>query len=105
MEIGGTAKSVPKGSDGWWTFDHVVAGKARMKHVPVRNADVLDHIFASAGLTWKVYVRIIPNQSGVTVVWTFMRSDGLNDGQFEKQLDGFDCEIALWKKALEGRRN
>jgi hypothetical protein len=29
----------------------------------------------------------------------------LTDGQFEKQLEGFDREITLWKKALEGRQN
>ena len=105
MEVGGAAKSVVKGSDGWWTFDHVVAGKAKMKHVPVREAGVLDHIFVGGGLEWRVYVRIIPNQSGSTVVWTFIRPDGLDDEQFENQLNGFDRKIALWKAALESRRN
>jgi hypothetical protein len=106
MEVGGAAKAVTKGSDGWWTFDHVVAGKAKMKHEPVRGAGVLDHIFVGGGLTWKVYVRIIPNQSGSIVVWAFMRPDGLTDEQFESQLNiGFDREIALWKKALESGRN
>jgi hypothetical protein len=105
MEVGGAAKSVTKGGDGWWTFDHVVAGRAKMKHEPVREAGVLDHIFVG-GLEWKVYVRITPNQSGSTVVWTFIRPDGLTDEQFENQLNsGFDDEIALWKKALENRQN
>ena len=105
MEIGGAAKNVTKGKDGWWTFDHVVAGKAKMKHAPVREAGVLDHVFAGAGLEWKVFVRIIPNQGGSTVTWTFIRPAFLTDGQFEKQLEGFDREIALWKQALEGGRN
>lgn len=105
MEIGGSARSVAKGSDGWWTFDHVVAGRAKMKHAPVRPAGVLDHVFAVAGMEWKVYVRIIPNQRGATVIWTFIRPSILTDGQFEKQLEGFDREIASWKKALEGQRN
>jgi hypothetical protein len=105
MEIGGSARSVAKGIDGWWTFDHVVAGRAKMKHAPVRAAGVLDHVFAGAGMEWKVYVRIIPNQRGATVIWTFIRPSILTDGQFEKQLEGFDREIALWKKALEGQRN
>ena len=101
MEIGGAAKSVAKGGDGWWTFDHVVAGKAKMKHLPAREAGVLDHVFEGAGLEWKVYVRIIPNHRGSTATWTFLRPDGMDDGQFEKQLEGFDREIALWKEALE----
>ncbi len=105
MEIGGSAKNVAKGKDGWWTFDHTVAGRAKMKHMPVREAGVLDHVFAGAGMEWKVYVRIIPNQGGATITWTFVRPAILTDGQFEKQLEGFDREIALWKKALESSQN
>jgi hypothetical protein len=105
MEIGGSAKNVAKGKDGWWTFDHVVAGRAKMKHMPAKEAGVLDHVFSGAGMEWKVYVRIIPNQGGATVTWTFIRPAILTDGQFEKQLEDFDREIALWKKALEGRQN
>jgi hypothetical protein len=101
MEIGGAAKSVTKGADGWWTFDHVVAGKSKMKHRAFRELGILDHVFVGGGLEWQVYVRITPNQSGSTTTWTFVRPDGLTDGQFERQLEGFDREIALWKKALE----
>jgi hypothetical protein len=104
MEIGGAAKSAVKDSDGSWTFDHVT-GKARMKHAPIREAGVLDHVFIGAGLEWNVYVRMIPNYGGTTVVWTFVRPDGLSDEQFESQLKGFDPEIVLWKNALEGRQN
>jgi hypothetical protein len=103
MEIGGSAKNVTKGKDGWWTFDHAVAGKAKMKHVPVREAGVLDHVFAGAGMEWKVYVRIVPNQRGSTVTWTFIRPAILTDEQFEEQLEAFEHEITLWKKALESR--
>jgi len=105
VAVTGLGLVTPVGSDGWWTFDHVVAGRARMKHEPVRAAGVLDHVFAVAGMEWKVYVRIIPNQRGATVIWTFIRPSILTDGQFEKQLEGFDREIASWKKALEGQRN
>ena len=106
MEAGGAAKSMVKGSDGWWTFDHAVAGRAKIKHVPFRQAGVLDHIFIGGGLEWKVYVRIVPNQGGSTVTRTFVRPDGLTDEQFEDQLNtGFDHEIALWKDALEGWQN
>jgi hypothetical protein len=104
MEIGGAAKSVVKGSDGWWTFDHI-SGKAKMKPSPFRQAGVLDHVFVGGGLEWKVYVRIIPNYGGTTVVWTFVKPDGLSDEQFESQLKGFDPEIALWKNALEAQQN
>lgn len=44
MEVGEAAKSVTKQADGWWTFDHVVAGRAKMKHTSaIEDAGVLNH--------------------------------------------------------------
>ena len=101
MEAGGAAKSVTKGSDGWWTFDHVVAGRSKMKHSAIREAGVLDHVFVGGGLEWHAYVRVVSNQCGATVTWISVRPDGLTDEEFEKQLGGFDNEIVLWKDVLE----
>lgn len=101
MEIGGAIKSVTKGEGDWWQFDHTVAGKGKMKVTPVSDFGILDHEFMGAGLEWKVYVRVVPNEEGSTTTWTFMRPDGLTDGQFQEQLKGFDLEINNWKKYLE----
>ena len=101
MEIGGAIKSVTKSEGDWWQFDHTVAGKGKMKVTPVSDFGILDHEFVGAGLEWKVYVRVIPNEEGSTTTWTFMRPDGLTDGQFQEQLKGFDLEINNWKKYLE----
>ena len=101
MEIGGAIKSVTKGEGDWWQFDHTVAGKGKMKVTPVSDFGILDHEFVGAGLEWKVYVRVVPNEEGSTTTWTFMRPDGLTDGQFQEQLKGFDLEINNWKKYLE----
>jgi hypothetical protein len=101
MEIGGAIKSVTKGDGDWWQFDHTVAGKGKMKVIPVSDFGILDHEFVGAGLEWKVYVRVVPNEEGSTTTWTFMRPDGLTDGQFQEQLKGFDLEINNWKKYLE----
>ena len=101
MEAGKAAKSVTKGDDGWWTFDHVTAGPAKLRHTTVRNAGVIDHTFSGGGLEWTVYVRIVPNRGGSTTSWTFIRPDRLTDEQFENQLKSFDHEIELWKQALE----
>lgn len=101
MEAGGAAKSVIEGDDGWWTLDHIRAGKSKMKLMLNRQAGVLHHVFVGTGLDWRAYVRIVPNDGGSTTSWTFMRPDGLTDEEFEKQLHGFDHEIVLWKKMLE----
>ena len=101
MEIGGAIKSVTKGYDNWWDFDHVVAGKGRMKVIHVHGFGILDHEFVGGGLEWKVYVRVVPNEEGSTATWTFMRPDGLTDDQFQEQLKGFDVEVSNRKKYLE----
>jgi hypothetical protein len=101
MEIGGAIKSVTKGEGDWWQFDHTVAGKGKMKVTPVSDFGILDHEFVGAGLEWKVYVRVVPNEEGSTTTWIFMRPNGLTDVQFQEQLKGFDLEINNWKKYLE----
>jgi hypothetical protein len=100
-EIGGAIKSVTKGDDDWWNFDHIVAGKGRMRVTPVSEFGILDHEFVGGGLKWKVYVRVIPNEKGSITTWTFMRPDGLTNDQFQEQLKGFDVEVSNWKRYLE----
>ena len=90
-----------KRDDGWWTFEHSIAGKSKMKHKLSREFGIIDHVFIGGGLEWNVFVRVVPNQSGSTISWIFMRPNGLNDDQFEDQLKTFDVEINQWKMALE----
>ena len=101
METGRAARNVMKADDGWWTFDHATAGKAKLRHTPVREAGIIDHVFSGGGLEWTVYVRVIPNNGGSTTTWTFIRPDGLTDEQFTNQLASFDNEIEFWKQELE----
>ena len=102
MEIGGAIKSVTKGDDGWWTFEHIVSGKSKMKQISVRQFAILDHLFIGGnGLEWNVYTRIIPNQNCSSTIWIFIKPDGITEKEFEEQLKGFDNEINLWKNSLE----
>ena len=55
-------------------------------------------ICLGGGLEWHVFIRVIPNEQGSTTTWTFIRPDGLNDNQFEEQLENFEIEITKWKK-------
>ena len=101
MELGGAVKLVNDNEDGWWIFDHNIAGRSKMKHISVPQYGILDHTFIGGGLEWNVYVRIIPNEQGSTTTWTFLKPDGIDENLFEKQLGNFDNEIENWKKALE----
>ena len=101
MEMGGAIKSMEESDDGWWTFEHSTAGKSKMKQTLSYEFGIVDHIFIGGGLEWNVFVRVIPNQSGSTTSWIFIRPNGLDDEQFEDQLKMFDAEIDKWKMALE----
>jgi hypothetical protein len=43
MEIGGAIKLITKGDDDWWTFEHNVAGKSKLKQISVHEFGILDH--------------------------------------------------------------
>lgn len=100
LELGGAIKSLIKNEDDVWTFEHNIAGKSIMKNFFIPEYGILDHIFIGGGLEWHVFIRVIPNGQGSTTTWTFIRPDGLNDNQFEQQLENFDKEITKWKKVL-----
>ncbi|MGN6348338.1 MAG: hypothetical protein ACTHLL_01110 [Candidatus Nitrosocosmicus sp.] len=101
LELGGAINSLIKNEDSVWTFEHNIAGKSMMKNFFIPEYGILDHIFIGGGLEWHVFIRAIPNGQGSTTTWTFIRPDGLNDNQFEEQLENFEIEITKWKKALE----
>ena len=107
MELGGALKFIDiihddKDNDiEWWIFDHSIAGRSKIKHIAVREYGILDHVFIGGGLTWDVFVRVIPNNDhGSTITWTFIKPDNITDTQFEEQLKGFDREIESWSNVL-----
>lgn len=101
LEKGGAIKSVKKEQDGWWTGETPV-GTARFKYTTVsKEHGVLDHVFVAAGTRWNAYMRVVPNNAGATVSWTFARPDDMTDGQFEDQLRMFDHEMENWKNDLQ----
>lgn len=101
IEAGGAIRSMAKEQDGWWAGE-TSAGKVRLKHTTVaKELGILDHVFMGGGLTWDAYVRVTPNRSGSTVSWTFVKPDGMSNGDFEEQLRMFDVEMTNWKRDLE----
>ena len=106
LEIGCAINNVIKDMDEWYSFNHIVAGNARLKIVcKNRELGILDHLFEGGGLSWTVYVRIINNGYGSTTTWTFLKPNGLTDKEFEEQLKGFDVEIENWNKYLSSSRS
>lgn len=101
MENGGIVKTVTKAQDGWWEGATPV-GKARFRHTTVsKEHGILDHFFVAAGIRWDAYVRVVPNNQGSTVSWTFTGPEDLTNEQFENQLRMFDLEMENWKQDLQ----
>jgi hypothetical protein len=67
LEVGGQITSLQKSNnDGWWTFDHAIAGKSKINLVnSIEKYGILDHQFLGGGLTWDVYVRVVPNKGAL----------------------------------------
>lgn len=99
-ETGGILKSITRSGDNSWTCDTPV-GKAQIYCEPNNKCSILDHVFVTGNIKWDVYVRIISNGTESTTTWTFLRPEGLDMNEFEKQLKGFDSEITGWEKMLE----
>jgi hypothetical protein len=99
-ESGGIISSVIKDENDQWICD-TPAGRAKIICIPDKNCGILDHTFIVGDVTWNVYVRIIPNNKGSTIVWTFLKPDALVPEQFHEQLKSFDSEIDGWRRRLE----
>ena len=98
-------KSVTKSNDSdWWKFDHIVAGRDRIKLRIVPEHGIIDLIFVGGGVERNLYLRIIPNQNDFTTTWTSLRPDAFTDEESRSQLDGIETELRNWKSLLEGRK-
>jgi hypothetical protein len=54
MENGGTIRSINKSDDSdWWEFDHIVAGRGRIKLDVVPEHRIIDHVFIGESIEWR----------------------------------------------------
>jgi hypothetical protein len=103
-ESGGIITSAIKDKNNWWSVN-TPAGKAKIKCIPDKHCQILDHTFILGDVIWNVYVRIMANNKGSTTVWTFLKPNGLTVKQFREQLKTFDLEIHGWRRRLEIKTN
>ena len=98
-ESGGSIKNVQLGDDGWWDVETPL-GPAKIKFHSNKQLGIFDHDFSSGGAQWTVYCRIMPNERGSTVSFTFIRPEPMTFEHFEGQLKNFNKEMQAWKKSL-----
>jgi len=99
-ESGGALRNIRKDKDDYWLCDSSF-GEAKIRLRSNEKFGILDHDFISSGGEWTVFSRVVPNESGSTVSWLFIRPETITQEQFEGQLQNFDNEIKGWKKSLE----
>jgi len=98
-ESGGSIKNIQQGDGEWWNVETPL-GPAKIKFYSNRELGIFDHDFKADDAQWTVYCRVMPNERGSTVSFTFIRPEPMTFEQFEGQLKNFDKEMQGWKKAL-----
>jgi hypothetical protein len=100
-EKGGVQKNVSKADGDWWNTESPF-GKAKIRLRTNRELGIFDHDYVSAGKEWTVYCRLTPNERGSTILFLFIRPEGMPQQEFEDQLgSSFENEMANLKKAIE----
>ncbi|HXV66400.1 MAG TPA: hypothetical protein VD731_04145 [Nitrosopumilaceae archaeon] len=98
-ESGGSIKNVQKSDNGSWNVETPL-GPAKIKFHSNMELGIFDHDFKTGDAQWTVYCRVMPNERGSTVSFTFIRPEPMTFEQFEGQLKNFDKEMQGWKKLL-----
>lgn len=98
-ESGGSIKNIQQGDGEWWNAETPL-GPAKIKFHSNRELGIFDHDFKAGDAQWTVYCRVMPNERGSTVSFTFIRPEPMTFEQFESQLKNFDKEMQGWKKSL-----
>jgi hypothetical protein len=94
-------KSVNK-TDGEWVEIETIHGKGHVKMLTDQAHGILDHIWKDPNASWQVYVRVIPNLEGSTLLNTFFKPAHYDDDTFNAAMKQLDIEFNKLKEILEG---
>lgn len=86
---------------GEWVDIETIHGKGKIKMTPNEAYGILDHIWKDEQASWNVYVRVIPNGEGSTVLQTFFKPDQFSDAVFEDAMGKLHVEFDKLKEILE----
>ena len=85
----------------WWSMN-TRQGRARLsthRHDP--ESGILDHDFVDEQASWRVPVRVVPNNDGAIVMMTFLQPPDFTDIHFDAQMALMDKEFDALKQILE----
>lgn len=96
----GTFRPLPNGD---WQAN-TPFGFRHFRFTPPNAFGVLDHaIFESDQAVWYNPMRVVPNELGCEVSFTFFRRDGMDDEQFLSAIEWITTDFLALKSLLEAR--
>lgn len=97
---GGTFKPLDNGDwEGETPF-----GFRHFRFSPPNNYGVLDHaIFVPGGEVLYTPMRVVPNDDGTDLTFTFFRREGMDDAQFASAVEWIMTDFLSLKSLLEAR--
>jgi hypothetical protein len=110
----GLGKDIRRADGGDWIAVGGPLGYVRVRFAPLNDLGVADHAvtpFApanstpnlSTGVTVHNPVRVLPNGTGSSVVFTLMRLPGVSEQQFAEDAEAVERDLATLKAILERR--
>jgi hypothetical protein len=91
--------------DGDWVADGAI-GEVRVRFVPPNDLGVADHdVVLETGDTVHNPLRVVPNGTGSTVIFTLMRLPGVSEQQFDEDARTVEKDLATLRALLEGSDN
>jgi hypothetical protein len=89
--------------DGEWMAEGPV-GRVRVRFTPPNDLGVADHdVVLESGVTVHNPIRVVPNGSGSTVIFTLLRQPGVSARQFEQDAKAVEKDLGTLKAILEQR--
>jgi hypothetical protein len=76
--------------------------KARVRFAPPNDRGVADHdVVLETGATVHNPIRVVPNGTGSTVIFTLLRQPGVSVQQFNQDANAVERDLATLKAVLE----
>jgi hypothetical protein len=76
-------------------------GPGQLKMLSHAAHGILDHVWKDSQASWNVYMRVIPNGDGATLMTTFFQPAQIDENTFSRSMEEMDLEFAKLKEILE----
>ena len=91
--------------NGDWAGNTVFGGQRHMRFTPPNAFGILDHaVFVLGEAPLWTPMRVMPNEEGTELVFTFFQRPGVTDEAFNSSIEWITTDFLALKSLLEARR-